>query len=132
MRRFGRRVSLVAFTAGALLVAPGFASHRRTGSRDRVSTEQLRRSKGMGYESSSRGGRARVRDRPRHSQSTEDEHQLTVFQKQKKMDKVNEWNATGAAGPTKPGRRRRDPSGMDLEGGTTPGAQESIGPTDLA
>jgi hypothetical protein len=136
MRRLGRRVSLVAIIAGALLAAPVFAP--RVAAQEvlsEVSTEQLRKLlEAMGYEV----------EQPKEDvlQFAIEGHtaiiinnktniQLYSYFKKKKIDlkKINEWNAT-----KRYSRVYIDRDGdavidwdIDLEGGTTAGAlKESI------
>lgn len=137
MSRLGRRVSLVAMTAGALVAAPALAPDAVA--QDvvtEVSTEQLQKMlESMGYEVEQpkedvlqfaiEGHTALVINKKTNFQL------YSYFEKQKKMDlkKVNEWNATKRFS-----RAYLDQDGdaviewdVDLEGGTTPGAlKESI------
>jgi capsule polysaccharide export protein KpsC/LpsZ len=137
MSRLGRRVSLVAITAGALLAAPGFTPPMAAqGVVSEVSTEQLQKMlESMGYEVEQpkedvlqfaiEGHTALVINKKKNVQL------YSYFKKQKKMDlkKVNEWNATKRFS-----RAYLDQDGdaviewdIDLEGGTTAGAlKESI------
>jgi capsule polysaccharide export protein KpsC/LpsZ len=137
MSRLGRRVSLVAITAGALLAAPSFT--RPMAAQEvvsEVSTEQLQKMlESMGYEVEQpkedmlqfaiEGHTALAINKKKNVQL------YSYFKKQKKMDlkKVNEWNATKRFS-----RAYLDQDGdaviewdIDLEGGTTAGAlKESI------
>jgi capsule polysaccharide export protein KpsC/LpsZ len=137
MSRLGRRVSLVAITAGALLAAPGFTPPMAAQEVvSEVSTEQLQKMlESMGYEVEQpkedvlefaiEGHTALAINKKKNIQL------YSYFQKQKKMDlkKVNEWNATKRFS-----RAYLDQDGdaviewdVDLEGGTTAGAlKESI------
>jgi Putative bacterial sensory transduction regulator len=137
MSRLGRRVSLVAITAGALLTAPGLAPALAAQEVvSEVSTEQLRKMlESMGYEVEQpkddmlqfaiEGHTALIVNKKTNIQF------YSYFKKQKKMDlkKVNEWNATKRFS-----RAYLDKDGdaviewdVDLEGGTTAGAlKESI------
>jgi Putative bacterial sensory transduction regulator len=137
MGRLGRRVSLVAITAGALLAAPGFAPQMAAQEVvSEVSTEQLRKMlESMGYEVEQpkedmlqfaiEGHTALIVNKRTNIQF------YSYFKKQKRMDlkKVNEWNATKRFS-----RAYLDKDGdaviewdVDLEGGTTAGAlKESI------
>lgn len=137
MGRLGRRVSLVAITAGALLAAPGFTSAMAAQEVvSEVSTEQLRKMlESMGYEVEQpkedmlefaiEGHTALIVNKKTNIQF------YSYFKKQKRMDlkKVNEWNATKRFS-----RAYLDQDGdaviewdVDLEGGTTAGAlKESI------
>jgi len=137
MSRLGRRVSLVAITAGALLAAPSFtppvAAQEVV---SEVSTDQLQKMlESMGYEVEQpkedvlqfaiEGHTALVINKKKNIQL------YSYFKKQKKMDlkKVNEWNATKRFS-----RAYLDQDGdaviewdVDLEGGTTHGQlKESI------
>ena len=137
MSRLWHRVSLTAFTAAALLAAPGFtpcvaAQEVLT----EVSTEQLQKMlESMGYDVHQpkedvlqfaiEGHTAVLFNKKTNVQF------YSFFKKQKKMDlkKVNEWNATKRFS-----RAYLDQDGdaviewdVDLEGGTTAGAlKESI------
>jgi putative sensory transduction regulator len=138
MSRLGRRVSLVAITAGALLAATGFT--RPMAAQEvvsEVSTEQLRKLlESMGYEVEQpkedmlqfaiEGHTALIVNKKTNLQF------YSYFKKQKKkmdLKKVNEWNATKRFS-----RAYLDQDGdaviewdVDLEGGTTAGAlKESI------
>ena len=137
MSRLGRRASLVAITAGALLAAPGFTRPMAAqGVVSEVSTEQLQKMlESMGYEVEHpkedvlqfaiEGHSALVINKKQNIQL------YSYFKKQKKMDlkKINEWNATKRFS-----RAYLDQDGdaviewdIDLEGGTTAGAlKESI------
>jgi putative sensory transduction regulator len=138
MSRLGRRVSLVAITAGALLAAPGFAPPMAAQEVvSEVSTEQLRKLlESMGYEVEQpkedmlqfaiEGHTALIVNKKTNIQF------YSYFKKQKKkmdLKKVNEWNATKRFS-----RAYLDEDGdaviewdVDLEGGTTAGAlKESI------
>jgi hypothetical protein len=138
MSRFGRRVSLVAITAGALLAAPGFTPPMAAQEVvSEVSTEQLRKLlESMGYEVEQpkedmlqfaiEGHTALIVNKKTNIQF------YSYFKKQKKkmdLKKVNEWNATKRFS-----RAYLDQDGdaviewdVDLEGGTTAGAlKESI------
>ena len=137
MSRLWHRVSLTAFTAAALLAAPGFtpcvaAQEVLT----EVSTEQLQKMlESMGYDVHQpkedvlqfaiEGHTAVLFNKKTNVQF------YSFFKKQKRMDlkKVNEWNATKRFS-----RAYLDQDGdaviewdVDLEGGTTAGAlKESI------
>ena len=138
MSRLGRRVSLVAITAGALLAAPGFTPPMAAQEVvSEVSTEQLRKLlESMGYEVEQpkedmlqfaiEGHTALIVNKKTNLQF------YSYFKKQKKkmdLKKVNEWNATKRFS-----RAYLDQDGdaviewdVDLEGGTTTGAlKESI------
>lgn len=137
MRRLGRRMSLVAITAGALLGAPNFAN--RLVAQEvvsEVSTEQLQKMlESLGYDVEQpkedvlqfaiEGHTALMFNKKTNIQF------YSFFKKQKKMDlkKVNEWNATKRFS-----RAYLDQDGdaviewdVDLDGGTTVGAlKESV------
>ena len=138
MSRLGRRVSLVAITAGALLAAPGFTPPLAAQEVvSEVSTEQLRKMlESMGYEVEQpkedmlqfaiEGHTALIVNKKTNIQF------YSYFKKQKKkmdLKKVNEWNATKRFS-----RAYLDQDGdaviewdVDLEGGTTAGAlKESV------
>jgi len=137
MSRLGRRVSLVAITAGALLAAPGFTPCMAAQEvLSAVSTEQLQRMlESMGYEVEQpkedvlqfaiEGHTAVIINKKTNIQF------YSYFKKQKKTDlkKVNQWNATKRFS-----RAYLDQDGdaviewdVDLEGGTTAGAlKESV------
>lgn len=137
MSRLGRRVSLVAITAGALLAAPALTpSVAAQEVMQEVSTEQLQAMlESMGYDV----------ERPKEDllQFAIEGHTAIIvnkrtnfqlysyFEKQKKVDlkRLNEWNASKRFS-----RAYLDKDGdaviewdVDLEGGTTAGAlKESI------
>jgi capsule polysaccharide export protein KpsC/LpsZ len=138
MSRLGRRVSLVAITAGALLAAPGFTPPMAAQQVvSEVSTDQLQKMiESMGYEVEQpkedvlqfaiEGHTALAINKKKNVQL------YSYFKKQKKkmdLKKVNEWNATKRFS-----RAYLDQDGdaviewdIDLEGGTTAGAlKESI------